>query len=76
MYITKFIIFELKHILDKFIIFKEFQMDKIQNLESIYTIWYYLIKGVPNTISEKKQNHRNSIIRNSMEQMTYDRMKI
>ena len=76
MYITKFIIFELKHILDKFIIFKEFQMDKIQNLESIYTIWYYLIKGVPNTVSEKKQNHRNSIIRNSMEQMTYDRMKI
>ena len=54
MYITRFIIFELKHILDKFIIFKEFQMDKIQNLESIYTIWNYLIKGVPNTISEKK----------------------
>ena len=54
MYITKFIIFELKHVLDKFIIFKEFQMDKIQNLESIYTIWYYLIKGVPNTISGKK----------------------
>ena len=54
MYITRFIIFELKHILDKFIIFKEFQMDKIQNLESIYTIWNYLIKEVPNTISEKK----------------------
>ena len=54
MYITRFIIFKLKHILDKFIIFKEFQMDKIQNLESIYTIWNYLIKGVPNTISEKK----------------------
>ena len=39
--------FELSHIVDRHLILREFQMDKIQNLESIYTVWNYLYKDVP-----------------------------
>lgn len=37
-YITKYIIFELDLVLDRFLIFREFEIDKIKILESIYTI--------------------------------------
>ena len=42
------------HFLDRFFIFREFQGDKIKNLESIFTICNYLIKEVPNTVSGNK----------------------
>ena len=37
-YVTKYVLFEKNQILDRFLIFREFQIDKMQNLESIYTI--------------------------------------
>ena len=38
---------------------RKFQMNKIENLESIYTFWNYLIEGVSNTISGKKEESLN-----------------
>ena len=53
-YIYNILVFELNHILYRFLVFREFQMHKMQNLESIYTIWNYFIMRVPNTTSESK----------------------
>ena len=38
-YKTKYVIFALDHILNRFLIFKEFNTEAIQNVESIYTTY-------------------------------------
>ena len=47
-------IFELNHIVDRYLIFRKFHKDKIQNLESIYTVWNYLYKEAPKIITGNK----------------------
>ena len=47
LYITKYVTFELDHILDRFLIFREFQINKLQNLRPIYTIWIFFLRGFP-----------------------------
>ena len=60
---TTIIIFELNHILDGFLIFREFQMDKIKHLESIFNQFIQfgitLSRVLPTQFQEIKENYQN-----------------
>ena len=57
-------------IMDRLLIFKEYKIDKLQNLKSSYRIEITLsLKGFPTQFKEMKKNYQNSTIKNSMEQI-------